>query len=88
MSPLLQVKNLNIDFTTASGTVKALRNVQFDLHEGEALGIVGESGSGKSVTSLALFDLLANNAIVRSGEILFKGRDLFKMSEEIGRAHV
>lgn len=81
MNPLLQVKNLTIDFTTGHGLVKALRSVEFDLYEGEALGIVGESGSGKSVTSLALFDLLANNAVVRSGEILFKGRDIFKMSE-------
>lgn len=80
--PLLQVKNLSIDFTTSHGLVKALRSVEFDLYEGEALGIVGESGSGKSVTSLALFDLLANNAQVRSGEILFKGRDIFKMTEK------
>lgn len=82
MSPLLQVRDLSIDFTTSHGLVKALRSVQFDLYEGEALGVVGESGSGKSVTSLALFDLLANNAKVRSGEILFKGRDIFKMSEK------
>jgi oligopeptide/dipeptide ABC transporter ATP-binding protein len=78
---LLQVKNLNIDFSTSQGTIQALRDVNFDLKEGEALGIVGESGSGKSVTSLALFDLLAANAIVRSGEIFFNGRDIRKMSE-------
>lgn len=78
---LLQVKNLNIDFTTSQGTIQALRDVNFELKAGEALGIVGESGSGKSVTSLALFDLLASNAIVRSGEIFFNGRDIRKMSE-------
>ncbi len=78
---LLQVKNLNIDFSVSTGTIQALRDVNFKLEAGEALGIVGESGSGKSVTSLALFDLLANNAIVRSGEILFNGRDILKMSE-------
>ncbi len=78
---LLQVKNLNIDFTTSTGVIQALRDVNFELAAGEALGIVGESGSGKSVTSLALFDLLAGNALVRSGEILFQGKDIRKMSE-------
>lgn len=83
---LLSVKNLSISFSTSVGKVKALRNINFDLNVGESLGFVGESGSGKSVTSLALFDLLANNAIIDSGEIFFetkKGRkDILKMSEK------
>lgn len=78
---LLQVKNLNIDFKTNEGKIQALRDINFSLNEGESLGIVGESGSGKSVTSLALFDLLASNAIVSSGEILFRGQDIRKMSD-------
>lgn len=78
---LLKVKNLSIDFSTSQGLVQALRKVEFEIFQGEALGIVGESGSGKSVTSLALFDLLASNAIVRSGEIFFQGKDIFKMSD-------
>lgn len=82
---LLSVRNLSVNFSTSHGVVKALRNVSFDLKAGESLGFVGESGSGKSVTSLAIFDLLASNAIVESGEILFetrKGpRDIFKMTE-------
>lgn len=78
---LLEVKNLTIDFETGGGLVKAIRDVNFKLAEGESLGVVGESGSGKSVTSLAIFDLLANNARVRSGQILFKGKDIFKMRE-------
>jgi dipeptide transport system ATP-binding protein len=78
---LLQVKNLNVHFSTSTGEIQALRDISFELKQGEALGIVGESGSGKSVTSLAVFDLLANNAIVPSGEILFKGRNIRKMSE-------
>lgn len=82
---LLSVRNLSVNFSTSHGIVKALRNVSFDLQAGESLGFVGESGSGKSVTSLALFDLLASNAIVESGEIFFqtrKGiRDIFKMTE-------
>jgi oligopeptide/dipeptide ABC transporter ATP-binding protein len=83
---LLQVKNLSIDFSVSSGTVQALRDVNFSLQEGEALGFVGESGSGKSVTSLALFDLLASNAIIRSGEIFYKGQDLLKFSESEKRS--
>lgn len=78
---LLEVKNLNIQFSTSSGIIHALRDINFSLQPGEALGIVGESGSGKSVTSLAIFDLLASNAIVPSGEILFSGRDIRKMPE-------
>ncbi len=78
---LLEVKNLNIHFSTSGGVIHALRDINFKLEEGEALGIVGESGSGKSVTSLAIFDLLASNAIVSSGEILFKGQDIRKLPE-------
>jgi dipeptide transport system ATP-binding protein len=78
---LLEVKNLNVDFKTSAGQIQALRDISFTVNEGEAVGIVGESGSGKSVTSLALFDLLASNAVVRSGEIFFAGRDIRKMSD-------
>lgn len=79
---LLKVENLNIKFQTSQGLIHVLRNVDFHLEAGEALGIVGESGSGKSVTSLAIFDLLASNAIVESGRIKFAGEDIFSMSEK------
>jgi oligopeptide/dipeptide ABC transporter ATP-binding protein len=78
--PLLSVSNLSIDFKTAQGQVEALRDISFQVQAGESLGIVGESGSGKSVTSLALFDLLATNAVIKSGRVVFQGRDLFAMS--------
>ena len=52
--PILQVNDLNVEFHTPSGVVHAVSHVNFDLHEGEVLGIVGESGSGKSVTAKAL----------------------------------
>lgn len=77
---LLEVSGLSIDFKTAQGQVEALRDISFQVRSGEALGIVGESGSGKSVTSLALFDLLATNAVIRSGKVSFQGRDLSSMS--------
>ncbi len=82
MEKILEVKNLRISFRTNSGTVKAVRDISFDLARGETLAIVGESGSGKSVTSKAILGILAGNSIVESGEILYDGKDLLKISEE------
>jgi ABC-type oligopeptide transport system ATPase subunit len=82
MDKILQVKNLKISFRTSSGTLKAVRNISFDLERGKTLAIVGESGSGKSVTSKAVLGILAGNSIVEGGEILYDGRDLLKISEE------
>ena len=78
----LDVNNLKISFRTNNGRVQAVRNISFKLHEGETLAIVGESGSGKSVTSRAIMGILAPNAIVESGEILYDGKDLMQISEE------
>ena len=82
MSNILEVKNLKISFRTNNGTVKAVRNISFNLEKGETLAIVGESGSGKSVTSKAILGILAGNSIVESGEIFYDGMDLLKISEE------
>ncbi len=82
MDKILQVKNLKISFRTSSGTLKAVRDISFDLERGRTLAIVGESGSGKSVTSKAILGILSGNAIVEGGEILFDGKDLLKISEE------
>ena len=82
MEKKLEVKDLQISFRTQNGTVKAVRDISFDLYKGETLAIVGESGSGKSVTSKAIIGILANNAIVEGGEILYDGQDLLKISEE------
>ncbi|WEV70885.1 ABC transporter ATP-binding protein [Lactobacillus sp. ESL0785] len=77
---ILEVKNLKINFKTFAGTVQAIRDISFDLKKGETLAIVGESGSGKSVTTRSIMGLLAQNAEIKSGEILFKGQDLLKES--------
>lgn len=82
MSSILEVRNLKISFRTASGTVKAVRDISFNLEKGKTLAIVGESGSGKSVTSKAILGILAGNSIVEGGEILYDGKDLLKISEE------
>ena len=79
---ILEVKKLRISFRTNSGTVKAVRDISFNLKRGETLAIVGESGSGKSVTSKAILGILAGNSIVESGEILYDGKDLLKIPEE------
>ena len=75
---LLSVSNLEVEFATVEGTVKAVNGMDFDVHEGETLAIVGESGAGKSQMVLSFMGLLAENGSV-SGEALFKGTDLLKM---------
>ena len=79
---ILQVKDLIVNFRTDNGILRAVRDVSFDLNKGETLCIVGESGSGKSVTSKAVLQILANNAIVGGGEIIYDGKDLLKIPEE------
>ena len=78
---ILQVKNLRVDFHTYAGEIKAIRDVSFDLKEGETLAIVGESGSGKSVTTKTLMGLSASNAEV-TGDIDFKGKRLIELKED------
>ena len=82
MEKKLQVRHLRISFRTTSGKVQAVRDISFDLHKGETMAIVGESGSGKSVTSKAILGILAGNAIVEGGQILYDGQDLLKISED------
>ena len=82
MEKKLEVKNLQISFRTQGGILKAVRKISFDLYKGETLAIVGESGSGKSVTNRAIIGISAGNAIVESGEIIYDGQDLLKITEE------
>ena len=78
---LIEVKNLKTYFYTEAGTVKAVNDVSFDIHEGEVLGIVGESGSGKSVTSLSINRLIPNPpGEIVSGEVLYKDKNLLELS--------
>lgn len=79
---ILEVNNLETSFFTYVGEVKAVRDVSFSVNRGEILGIVGESGSGKSVTSMSIMRLLADSAVIKNGEVLFKGQDLTKLSEK------
>lgn len=78
----LKVENLTVSFRTTQGMVRAVRDVSFDLHEGETLAIVGESGSGKSVTSRTIMGILAGNGVIDKGSIMYEGQDLTKIAEE------
>ncbi|WP_427018806.1 dipeptide ABC transporter ATP-binding protein [Pseudarthrobacter sp. P1] len=74
--PLLEIRDLAITFSTASGDVAAVRNANLTIIPGETVAIVGESGSGKSTTALAAIGLLPANGRVSGGQILFDGEDL------------
>lgn len=80
---VLSVRNLQTQFSTKWGVVKAVDGVSFDLLRGETLGIVGESGSGKSITALSIMRLVpAPAARIIGGEVILNGRDLLRLSDE------
>lgn len=79
---ILDVKNLSVSFHTFGGTVKAVRDVSFDLNVGETLAIVGESGSGKSVTVQSIMRLISMPpGEFTGGEVIFNHEDLIQKSE-------
>ena len=78
---LLDVRNLSTRFYTDDGIINAVDDVSFSVAQRETLGIVGESGSGKSVASLSVLQLVSKPGKITNGEILWKGRDLLKLSE-------
>ena len=82
MDPILDIRNLTLDFWTPRGRVHALRDVSLSVPRNRILGIVGESGSGKSTILWSILGLLSGNAKIRRGEILFDGKDLLKLRED------
>lgn len=80
-TPLVSVRDLEIAFKTQSGSVKAVRGVDFDIYPGETVAIVGESGSGKSTTATALMNLLPGTGKISGGQVLIEGRDISKLSQ-------
>src|SRR3954463_15748139 len=80
--PLLEVKDLRVQFDTPDGVVKAVDGVSYTVDSGQSLGIVGESGSGKSVSSLTVMGLTRFSDARITGEVMFDGRNLLEASDE------
>lgn len=79
---ILSVKNLHLDFNLRGRKLHALRGVDLDVYEGEALAIVGESGSGKSVFTKCFMGLTDKNGTISEGSIMYNGLDLSKLTKE------
>jgi peptide/nickel transport system ATP-binding protein len=79
---MLKVKNLRTEFKVGDKRVIAVDDISFEVPEKTVVGLVGESGSGKSVTSYSILDLLAANGKITSGQILWKEKDIRKLSSK------
>ena len=75
-APLLEIRDLDVEFTTQQGTVQAVEGASLTLPAGGTLAIVGESGSGKSTTAMAAIGLLPGNGRVTAGSVRFAGEEL------------
>jgi oligopeptide/dipeptide ABC transporter ATP-binding protein len=81
--PILEIRDLTVEFSTEDGVVRAVTGVSYDLMPGEVLGIVGESGSGKSVSMLTVLGLTPMPpGRIAAGEALYRGKNLFEMSKK------
>jgi oligopeptide/dipeptide ABC transporter ATP-binding protein len=80
MARLLEVKNLQTQFKTESGLVRAVDDVSYHIDEQEIVGVVGESGCGKSVSQLSVMRLINPPGKIAGGQIIFEGQDLLKFS--------
>ena len=89
---LLDIKDLDVGYTTYRGKLKVLNGARLTVNQGEKVGVIGESGCGKTTTMRTILRILARNAVVDSGEIFFKGKDLLKMSNkeitDVRRKHI
>ena len=83
--PLLEVRDLCVEFPTRRGTLRALDGVSFDIAAGEILGLVGESGAGKSLTGAAIIGLLEAPGRICGGQILFEGQRIDDLPPEAMR---
>src|SRR5690349_8356098 len=80
--PIIKVDHLAIAYETRKGDVNAVRDVTFDIHRGETLGLVGESGCGKSTVAYGLVNYLGRNGKIVKGDIVFQGESLVERSPD------
>ncbi|HEY67052.1 MAG: ABC transporter ATP-binding protein [Chloroflexi bacterium] len=83
--PVLQIRNLSVDYPTRAGVVRAVDDVSLTVYRGEVLGLVGESGCGKSTLGMAILRLLRPPGKIVAGEIVFNGRNLLELDDETMR---
>ena len=79
---ILEIKNLNLSFISNEKEYQALHDINLTLNKGEMLALVGESGCGKTITAMSILRLLAPNAKITSGEILYQGKNLLYLKEK------
>ncbi len=84
-TPLLEIKDVTVEFATRRGIVRAVEQINISLGKGETLGIVGESGSGKSVTSYAVMRILDRAGSIAQGSVVFSGIDVKNAKEDVMR---
>ncbi|WP_320203534.1 ABC transporter ATP-binding protein [Agrobacterium rosae] len=86
-APIIDARNIAVNFKVEHGTVDAVKGVSFQLYRGETIAIVGESGSGKSVTARTIMGLLSKRAVVSSGaSVSYEGKNILKLPERARRA--
>ncbi len=78
---ILEIKNLNLSFISNEKEYQALHDINLSLRKGEMLALVGESGCGKTITAMSILQLLAPNAKITSGEIIYQNKNLLSLKE-------
>jgi oligopeptide/dipeptide ABC transporter ATP-binding protein len=86
--PLLEVRDLELEYRTERGPLRAVDGISFDLEAGEAMGIIGESGSGKTSMAITLMRLLPKNATLVGGSVSLDGREISSLSDDDFRRDV